>query len=316
MTELNFLFDECYCDAAPPHGIEPSNQPQSVTMAQAGDDLSEWTTVTKNSKRCAGRKARRSSRSGATMAFQKSQSSTLALEDIETSLAACLEELRKSIFFQNVKASLARLASYESISEIVCYGIGNFGASRSCAPLWQLSLAIAIKDFLGTEQKKPVHQKKQSISLLFFDPCMSQQEAIFLERNSIHIIDENERGRRKASCSTLFFMPHCPMMLYANVLFTNWVNIRDVIIFGNSLSTYANRLGKANAGAKLLKMLEPRWEEYSLPIPKQDIEDRPAYFEQAFNDSSMTHFPMSQGNDTWPELPGDPSDDDDIGEVV
>jgi hypothetical protein len=290
------------------------------TMAQAGDDSSEWTTVTKTSKRCAGKRSRRSVRKVKSSANHQSTSSSLTLEDIEKSLDACLEELRKSIFFQNFQESLKALPSYQFISAIVCYGIGNFGASKNCAPMWQLSFAIAVKEFLAIEQQAlkdgEVPKEEQSISVLYFDPCMSQLEAIFLERHGIQIIAENERGKRKTTNTTLFFMPHCPMMLYSNVIFTNWERISDVIIFGNLLSTYTNRLGKAKASVKLLRLLEPHWEEVVLPINKQDIDDRPAYFEQAFNDSSLTHFSTNQGCVKWPDRPEDACGDDDGGETI
>ena len=112
------------------------------------------------------------------------------------------------------------------------------------------------------------------------------------------------------------------MMLYSNLLYTNWENINDVIIFGNSLSVYTNQLiggEEKKAGVKLLKLLEPYWEEVILSLTKEDISNLPAYFEQAFNDSSLTFF-LDQGNSdksSWPERPDLlDGDDEDGGEIL
>eukprot|EP00980_Cylindrotheca_fusiformis_P020068 scaffold7139_cov115-Cylindrotheca_fusiformis.AAC.18 len=284
-------------------------------MAKSSDDSPEWTTVTKNSKRRARTKCRHAKSLGT-----HSATSSLTLKDIEISLEACLGELRNSVFFQIIKDSLKRIPDIERTSEIVCYGVGNFGKSKNSAPLWQLSLVIAIKEFLLTEHETPVevesHTKKPNMSMLFFDPCMTQQEATMLERFSIQTIPINEKGKRKATNQTLFFMPHCPMILYANVLHTNWENVSNVIIFGNLLSTYTNRLGEGKAGDKLLRLLEPYWNEILLPICKQDIDDMSAFFEHAFNDSSITHFRNDQVFGKWPDKPEGGYDDGDEGELV
>jgi len=165
---------------------------------------------------------------------------------------------------------------------------------------------------------------------------MTVEESNVLEKLDIRIISENERGRRsvisKGGCC-LFFMPHCPMTLYTNLLDTNWDCLREnIIMFGNSLSNYidksnndlANNPQKQRA-LEILEHLQPYWEEERLDISKRDISDRPAYFERAFNDSSLICFKAidistsSTVTSRWPKRMQQldiPNDFDDGGEVV
>ena len=84
-------------------------------------------------------------------------------------------------------------------------------------------------------------------------------------------------------------MPHCPLRLYTNVLYANWGNLEHILLFGNSLSSYASRLD-VNDDVKLLQSLQPHWVEKQLPVSKQDLSSQSGYFEQAFNDSTFTYF--------------------------
>ena len=86
----------------------------------------------------------------------------------------------------------------------------------------------------------------------------------------------------------------------------------DPNIFGNSLDNYIDGghtsittdLQKQQA-LKILETLQPLWKVDRLPIHKKDIAELSAYFEQAFNDSSLTSF-VTINNSTstdWPERP-------------
>jgi hypothetical protein len=188
--------------------------------------------------------------------------------------------------------------------------------------MWQLSCAMAILDSLNEAKKSDKQDATggtSNIEMFFFDPCMTSDEAAFLKRNSIHVISSNERGKRLVNdTTTLFFMPHCPMSLYTNVLHTNWDHLFQgrVAIFGNSLSAYANRL-EVNANVKLLQQLQPHWTESSITMSKEDIAVMPGYFEQAFNDTSITYFVTAEDKESWPDRPSErPGDDDDGGETI
>ena len=132
--------------------------------------------------------------------------------------------------------------------------------------------------------------------IYYYEPCILPVEKELLENVfHVHVIDSNEMGKRtvesmrqeyeavrvltpatEASSSssrlelnqthTLFYMPHCPMQLYCNVLWAHWCDIfpkstfevetasstdttisttfkeiNPILIFGNSFCTYDNR---------------------------------------------------------------------------
>ena len=45
--------------------------------------------------------------------------------------------------------------------------------------------------------------------------------------------ETTEAGESREIPCTLFFMPHCPLQLYSNVLFANWSHLDAIIILGN-----------------------------------------------------------------------------------
>lgn len=299
----------------------------------------KWTTVTKNSKRCA-RTRKRGTDSGFSKSSKRRQldhdtldssSRTLSLNDINQSLQGCLQEVRESDFFKTFKESLKRTiqSSKEPISEIVCYGFGNFGESKCCAPMYQLAFAVVVREILSSNASASNIESignccshgchTSTIDLLpmyFYDPCMTQEESIVLERHSVQVITENERGRRRVHQKTLFLMPHCPLALYSNLIHSNWDQLYNVVIFGNLLSVYASRLGGVKSSVKLLQQVEPFWNESALPISKKDLSDRSGHFEQAFNDSSLTCFQMAKGQELFQLPPPTLTSEDDGGETI
>ena len=169
--------------------------------------------------------------------------------------------------------------------------------------------------------------KNTTIPMYFFDPKMTDVEAEVLKLHGIHIIPENERACRRletnmSSKKTLFFMPHCGVRLYTNLLWTNWQCLDQLIIFGNSLqgyldqcdcSTAAGQTGTATVSqqphCKLLQLLRPHWIETSVCTSKND-RDSLHHFENAFNNSGTIAFASSSNEEDnekqqWPERPMD-----------
>lgn len=232
-------------------------------------------------------------------------------DELAKVVARCRRELLSTNFFSQLRDALLKGASPTSI---VCYGLGNFGLKQSepSASMWQLACALQLQDCWKKEGKV--------IPMYYFEPFILKEEVDFLGHLSIHVISENEKGRRLVKEPTFFFMPHCPLGLYSNLLFTNLSCLENVLLLGNSLTAYANRL-EQNHNTKLLRHLQPFWDESPINIPRDEIASLPGHFEQAFNDSAVTYF---EGGENLTTLPGGLSEElvvlrmqeDESGEVV
>ena len=86
-------------------------------------------------------------------------------------------------------------------------------------------------------------------NFFFFDPVLSKLEtSLLLTEFGASIITQNEEGKRKVKRRTLFFMPHCDLWLYSNVLWANWApaGLAATVIAGNSFSVSGGRRGEGD----------------------------------------------------------------------
>ncbi|KAK4264746.1 hypothetical protein QN277_025878 [Acacia crassicarpa] len=149
-----------------------------------------------------------------------------------------MDKLEGSQFYHDFKDQLQTPQIYErlrivlgsaSTMKMVIYGIGNFESYEN--PNYQLGLTILMqRDF------------KWIGDIEVFDPALSMNECQVLEALGCSVLQYNEYGRRKALKPTLFFMPHCPIMLYDNLLQENWKSssLRNIVILGNSFDNYVS----------------------------------------------------------------------------
>lgn len=256
----------------------------------------EWTTVTTKDKK---RTSKGRTRSSNKLHLTSKLVTPLAIEWTDDSKQAIVGQinnykvmLKETDFFQ----SLVEIFDKATISpqQMVCYGIGNFARPRS-GPLWQLACALNLWDMIHSV-------RYEEVELFYFDPCTSPMEISILKDFGIQLIEVNERGKRNIhSTPTLFFMPHCPMPLYFNVLLENWENMDKLQIFGNSLCRYAQGMRvKIPQGISLLL---PLMKEESTLCSKGDVRDMEGEFDHAFNDCFISTIQCSE------ELPEKPEDD-------
>jgi hypothetical protein len=100
-------------------------------------------------------------------------------------------------------------------------------------------------DLLLLRQQINSTRRNSTIIMSYYDPCMvAIEKRILVEIYNVLPIACNEQGKRRVhhSSTTLFYMPHCPMRLYSNVLWANWDILleRSIIIMGNSLLAYSD----------------------------------------------------------------------------
>lgn len=237
----------------------------------------EWTTVTtKDKKRTNKRRARHSNKLHLTSDLV-TQPETEWTNDSKRVIVEQLinykSMLKETDFFKSLIATFDE--AILSPQQMVCYGIGNFARPRS-GPLWQLACALSLWDMIHSVTYREA-------GLFYFDPCTSPMEISILQDLGIQLIEANERGKRNIhSIPTLFFMPHCPMLLYFNVLLENWENMDKLQIFGNSIGRYAHGIRvKIPQGISLLL---PLLKEESIVCSKNDVCDMEGEFDHAFND--------------------------------
>ncbi|KAI9997987.1 hypothetical protein PInf_002321 [Phytophthora infestans] len=168
---------------------------------------------------------------------------------------------------------------------LVGYGLGSFCASSSA--VHQLGFLVALTEALGGRQSEAnLHCAE------IFDPAMNQSDGAIAEHFQLKVIQENEHGRRRVASNTVFFMPHCGIALYQNVLACNWgPAIKKLVIIGNSFSAYGDRLiGAKERGEVLLVSVLPYLDEVPLPCGVAKRHDDFSRYEAAFNDLSILRF--------------------------
>ncbi|GFH54905.1 hypothetical protein CTEN210_11381 [Chaetoceros tenuissimus] len=225
--------------------------------------------------------------------------------------------------------------SHRCINEIVCYGIGNFYTARMDKynpSLIQLACIIALRDELTERYSEKLESSSKcekqlsasssnSISLVYFEPFIVPIEREVLLHFNVKIIDKNEQGKRKINADnrnsknvkdcTLFYMPHCPMRLYSNVLWANWseeLMFNRILLLGNSFKAYDDRIvassrklgDKTNAIFPLLPFIH----EQSILLKqtsKKQNEISNDDLEKAFNDCVVISFQNDKGKPFPPQ---------------
>lgn len=195
-----------------------------------------------------------------------------------------MKKVENSLFFQTFMKQIEdpeifgcfhRVLRSDSEMQIVAYGIGSIESYEP--PRLQLSLALLMKrkfSWIG--------------GIEIFDPVLSKTECQVLESFGCTILSINEQGRRNVLKPTLFFMPHCEVELYNNLMQANWSadSLKHIALFGNSFDAYkhASELnGSIVHSAKHLLAATEFVDEFKVEIVSDD-------FFRAFHDSSWHFF--------------------------
>ncbi|CAG8845875.1 38240_t:CDS:2, partial [Gigaspora margarita] len=161
-----------------------------------------------------------------------------------------------------------------TLVDIVCYGIGSI--EKSSTSQYQFALMLLFKNLFQITGK-----------IYAYDPILSQVDTEVLTHYNIESIKINEKAKRAVTNQTLFYMPHCPLGLYNNLIEANWdrIKLKDVIIVGNRLDFY-NESSCVFYALKILQIhLFPSTTIQSLAIP-----------DSTFNDLCWQWFPIDRIN--------------------
>jgi hypothetical protein len=160
------------------------------------------------------------------------------VREITKNIQLAREKLQKSSAYKEIMEQMqnpemvARIKNvidtdpHHSQLQLVLYGVGEMKHE-----IGALQLAFAI---LLREKFEWVND------IVVFDPILSPLETRAICELNCTYLFVNEEGRRTVDRPTLFFMPHCPVNLFENVLQANWTsaNLNKIIILGNILSGY------------------------------------------------------------------------------
>lgn len=170
--------------------------------------------------------------------------------------------------------------SPEKAVELVVLGVGSIADSE--VSRCQISLALLLKKIFSSIKE-----------VLVYDPVLSTMECSTLTTLGCTPISQDEEGRRRAHMPTIFYMPHCGIGLYNNLLQENadpWC-LGWVSVLGNSFEKYHDAWSRSpkDSGPQpdtLLK-LQRHSKEYSVD---------PVSFPlmSAFNDMSWHLFPFEK----------------------
>jgi hypothetical protein len=247
------------------------------------------------------------------------------------------------------------------LNEIVVYGIGNFLTELYSPSMLQLAGALLLRRLVAakfsndsdgtnaaTNQKDgdvSFRQDQQRVPIYYYEPCIVGAEKEMLQEVfCVHTLENNDMGKlpvfnmrqnnatalqqdaekNGGSRYTLFYMPHCPMRLYCNVIWAHWdhicisemVNSRfnPIMIFGNSFHAYDERMISSDQRmdpTNGMLRLVPFINEKSVYISSEnrDLEDSLRMMDRAFNDCNVISFSVDK--DFVVEKPTEyvPSDD-------
>ncbi|CAG8450361.1 2615_t:CDS:2 [Scutellospora calospora] len=144
-----------------------------------------------------------------------------------------MKALNKSVFFKELKEMIYCQflpPNRPTLVDIVCYGIGSIEKSNKSQ--YQFALMLLFKNIFQITGK-----------VYAYDPVLSQVDIEVLTHYNVESIKINEKAKRIVTNQTLFYMPHCPLGLYNNLIKANWdrIKLKDIIIVGNRLEFYTER---------------------------------------------------------------------------
>ena len=196
---------------------------------------------------------------------------------LQDRLRGMTDELRASAFWRLLRGHLASLPPFE---DVVCLGVGNF--SSHAGARYQLALAFLLReaDFVEAARPAGVERVEAALSaipdeptprepgptgagghrpLLIFDPVMTPFEAEFARERGCEVPGTHSSAELRVAKSTLFFMPHCPRQLYANVVSANWGAdaLQRVALLGNSFEAYVQARARTSSVRSLRVPMVP-----------------------------------------------------------
>jgi hypothetical protein len=248
-----------------------------------------WTTVTRKANKGSNRKGKKKHQG---IAYSQQAGKQEPEEDPVPKAIKQITEiysaLQGSLLYIELQEALASTIFDDtadvSFQEMVLYGLGCIASSHNAR--YQFAYALLVRQ----------QHVKEEACMSMFDPELTEACATVAKHFGCLIISENESGKRAVNSKTLFFMPHCPMRLYSNLLWANWGSqLEHLAIIGNSFESYCERTVDPEIKkdeTNCLFRLEGFTNELHLVL-KKSSDHRLPHLQTAFNDMSLHSFPPS-----------------------
>ena len=225
--------------------------------------MAEWETV-KRKKRGRGRGA---PAQGCCAHAGDDRADPVAPASWDADQAARVAALEKSAWCGRALDALVRAAP--APDRVVCFGLGSIFESRNAQ--WQLAFLELVSRACGVGAEA-------------YDPILCAAERDALRRRGVGAGAPLGAGAAAPPPRALYFMPHCPMALYAEVLRRHAPRLDGLVIVGNSFASYAARKIGDDMDADIAAALARVVEVAADPGRDSDLE-RP------FNDMAIMSFP-------------------------
>lgn len=156
--------------------------------------------------------------------------------------------------------------------DLICYGLGQF--SSCTIARYQLGFLLVLKTMLHSEH------------VYIYDPQFSFEEINFLNKLGLNVLNVNEEAKRVLKRKSIFFMPHCDIPLYNNLLWANWNKdtLSELVIIGNSFQSY-----ELNDAKRRLKE-RAKYVHLACKFVKEIRMTNVFRFSDIFNDLSIHYF--------------------------
>ena len=284
------------------------SRPSSIQTQEgrAADD--EWHTVSAtDKKRVMRKKATRQRRKNGSAVAHPTAELVDAVEEIsrlDMIVEKCRAALRETKMYQLILRATLQSPTHEhqegfTPHSILCYGLGNFSKTHEkhfSASMWQLACLLQLRhDFISSVKRKNTKNRtgnKSSdknddgdnslVDVYFYDPVSTAVEVEFLTRHhNVSVLEHDEEGQRKVDAGTFVFLPHCPAILYENLLHANDTFPKSCMLMGNSIRNFCDALTPPTVEIDTLRARVDSLDETQLSIDDGQLGD----FDKAFNDT-------------------------------
>ncbi|KAJ2394258.1 sensitivity to red-light reduced protein [Coemansia sp. RSA 2559] len=267
-----------------PGAAAKQNGSEEATAETPGTKGTKDEGLCKRSKKSSSRQQRLKQRA-------QPDTSQIVEQQIEA-IAEKKETLRNSEYFGSLAEGIIGSIKEFSPVEVVCYGVGSLSIQVS---QWQLALILLINEDLRVPD------------IVAFDPVTANTDVLTYEQLGVSMIPVNEEAKRKATKRTLFYMPHCEIFLYENLLSANWTveNLSRIMLIGNSFQRYqdSHDAGVFAQRSPHIKRVLSHVVSTTFPGEKMlKLRQNP----YAFTDTCLQHFELGGTTDADLEVDLDP----------